>query len=68
MDSLAGIRKMQTLRKLPIAAPKMKAKMFRTMTDLFYSCVLCLGEVFTRNGRLSCPAVLPPYPFTDLGQ
>ena len=33
MDSFAGMRKMQTLRKLPIAAPNIKAKMFKIMAS-----------------------------------
>jgi hypothetical protein len=34
MDFPSGIRQIQTLRKLPIAAPKTNAIMFRNMTIL----------------------------------
>ena len=47
MDSFAGMRKMQTLRKLPIAAPNIKAKIFKIMASSLLNFYKFFGELCT---------------------
>jgi len=65
MDALAGIRKMQTFKKLPTTAPKMKAKEFKNMAlSPFYLLKFVIFGIIAEllEGSLLSSAVLLPYP------